>query len=114
MDFTQEQLDFIQKASQSISDNPKTRLSTPVQNIIADNNYVFDAHCHVFDGKCINVEYMATRMIAGAVGSFKAMVWRLITGQPFTSEKSHLSTQDLVEIVYNDPQIIPMKIWNQP
>lgn len=109
MKFTDEQLAFIEKAMQSISNDPKTRLSPEVKNIIVENNYVFDAHCHVFDGDCINVKYMATRMVAGAAGRLKAMVWRLVTGQRYSSEKSLLSTAQMVEMVYEDPQIIPDK-----
>lgn len=109
MNFTNEQLAFIEKAMQSISNDPKTRLSPVVKNVMAENNYVFDAHCHVFDGDCINVKYMATRMIAGAVGRFKARVWSLVTGKRYTPEKSLLSTTQMVEMVYEDPLIIPDK-----
>ncbi|UPT69953.1 MAG: amidohydrolase [Flavobacterium sp. JAD_PAG50586_2] len=109
MDFKKEQLAFIEKAMQSISDDPQTRLSQVAKDVIAENNYVFDAHCHLFDGDCINVKYMATRMIAGAVGRFKEWVWRLVTGKPYTSDESLLSTKQMVEMVYENPMIIQDK-----
>jgi predicted TIM-barrel fold metal-dependent hydrolase len=109
MDFNDKQSAFIEKATQSISNDPKTRLTQQVKDIIAEDNYVFDAHCHLFDGDCINVKYMATRMIAGAVGRFKAWVWKLVTGQPYTEEKSFLSTRELVEMIYEDTVNIPDK-----
>lgn len=107
MKFTGKQLTFIEAATHSISNDPKTRLSPIVTNIIAENNFVFDAHCHVFDGGCINVKYLATRMIAGATGRFKAWIWRLVTGKPFSPEKSFLSNSDMVELIYEDSLMIP-------
>ena len=109
MKFSDEQIAFIDKAQKSISNDPKTRLTPLVKSIIAENNYVFDAHCHVFDGDCINVKYLATRMIAGATGRVKSYIWRLVTGQRYSSEKSQLSTSKMVEMVYEDPMIIPDK-----
>ena len=109
MNFTEEQIAFIQKATQSISNDPKTRLKQITKDVIAEDNYVFDAHCHLFDGDCINVKYMATRMIAGAVGQFKVWIWRLVTGKPYTADEALLSTANMVELVYEDPMLIPDK-----
>jgi predicted TIM-barrel fold metal-dependent hydrolase len=109
MNFTNDQLAFIEKAMDSISNDPKTRLSPIVKNILAEDNYVFDAHCHVFDGECINVKYMAARMIAGAVGGFKAWIWKLVTGKHFTTEKALLSATEMVELIYEDPLLITDK-----
>lgn len=109
MNFTDEQLTFIEKAMTSISNDPKTRLSPIVNNIIAEDNYVFDAHCHVFDGGCINVKYMAARMIAGAVGGLKAWIWKLVTGKDYSEEKSFLSSVEMIEMVYENPEIISDK-----
>jgi len=109
MNFTNQQLTFIEKAMTSISNDPKTRLSPIVKNIIAEDNYVFDAHCHVFDGDCINVKYMAARMVAGAVGGLRAWIWKLVTGKQYTEEKSLLSSAEMIEMVYENPEIITDK-----
>lgn len=109
MNFTNEQLTFLDRAMSSISSDPKTRLSPIVKNIIEENNYVFDAHCHVFDGDCINVKYMATRMIAGAVGGLRAWIWKLVTGNQYSEEKSFLSDAEMIEMIYENPEIIKDK-----
>lgn len=109
MELTDEQSVFLEKAMQSISNDPRTRLSREVKNIIEENNYVFDAHCHVFDGDCINVKYLATRMIAGAVGRFKDKILKLVTGKSFSSQKSFLSNEQMVEMIYEEQLIIPDK-----
>jgi predicted TIM-barrel fold metal-dependent hydrolase len=109
MNFTNEQLAFIERAMSSISNDPKTRLTPIVKNVIDEDNYVFDAHCHVFDGDCINVKYMAARMIAGAVGGLKAWIWKLVTGKQYGEEKSFLSNTELIEMVYENPEVITDK-----
>lgn len=109
MKFTKEQQVFVERAMTSISSDPKTRLSPLIKDIIAEDNYVFDAHCHVFDGDCINVKYMATRMIAGAVGGLRSWIWKLVTGKQYTEEKSFLSSEEMIEMVYENPEIITDK-----
>lgn len=109
MNFTNEQLTFIEKAMTSISNDPSTRLSPIAKNIIAEDNYVFDAHCHVFDGDCINVKYMAARMVAGAVGGLRSWIWKLVTGKQYTEEKSFLSNAEMIEMIYENPEIIKDK-----
>ena len=109
MKFTKEQQVFVERAMTSISSDPKTRLSPLIKDIIAEDNYVFDAHCHVFDGDCINVKYMATRMIAGAVGGLRSWIWKLVTGKQYTEEKSFLSSEEMIEMVYDNPEIITDK-----
>ncbi|HPQ07609.1 MAG TPA: amidohydrolase family protein [Bacteroidia bacterium] len=106
MKFTTEQLNFIEKARISISDDPRTRLNTVVKEIIDDDNCIFDAHCHVFDGKCINLKYLAIRMIAGAVEEDLQWVWRLIKRE-YHSEKHFFKPDDgvgkneIIELIYN-------------
>ena len=109
MNFTNEQLAFIEKAMTSISNDPQTRLSPIVKNIIAEDNYVFDAHCHVFDGDCINVKYLAARMVAGAFGVLRARIWKLVTGNQYPEEKSLLQGDEMIEMIYKNPEIITDK-----
>lgn len=109
MTFTNEQLTFIERAMTSISDNPKTRLSPLIRDIITEDNFVFDAHCHVFDGDCINLKYMAARMISGAVGGLRAWIWKLVTGKEYSEENSLLSNAEMIEIIYENPEIITDK-----
>lgn len=64
MPYSKEQLDFINKAQNSVSNDPRTRLGSKAKQIYTNNNYVFDAHCHVFDGECVKVTYLITRLLA--------------------------------------------------
>ncbi len=109
MNFTNEQLTFLERAMSSISNDPKTRLSPIVKKIIDENNFVFDAHCHVFDGDCINVKYMASRMIAGAVGGLRALIWKLVTGNQYSEKKSFVTDAEMIEMIYENPEIIKDK-----
>lgn len=106
MNYTAEQIVFIENATERISDNPVTRLSVLTRETLLRNNFVFDAHCHLFDGDCINVFYLAVRMISGAPVAFKSKVWRIITGSKIPYEKSILSTNELVETLYKNPDQI--------
>jgi predicted TIM-barrel fold metal-dependent hydrolase len=101
MEFTVEQLEFIERARQTINPISRSRASQVVKDTLDENNYVFDAHCHIFDGDCINVKYMAVRMLAGAVGRFRKWIWKLVTGDELSEEMSLLSDADLIDYIYN-------------
>lgn len=107
MTYTPQQLSFIERAKDQISNDPLTRLSPITRATIERNNFVFDAHCHVFDGECINIKYLAVRMIAGAPEAFKAFIWRLITGENLAFAKMILSKSELIENIYSNPDLIP-------
>lgn len=107
MTYTPKQISFIESATERISENPISRLSEITKSTLQRKNFVFDAHCHVFDSDSINVTYLATRMIAGAPEALKSWVWRLITGEKMGYEKKILSHSELVENLYNEPSLIP-------
>lgn len=104
MAYTDEQLEFIQKANNQISDNPVTRLSDITKSTLQRNNFVFDAHCHVFDGNCINVFYLATRMLVGVPEFLKAFVWRMITGERLEYKSMTLTTETLIDQLAEQPE----------
>lgn len=107
MPYTNQQKSFIERANERISDDPTSRLSSITKSVLERNNFVFDAHCHVFDSESINVTYLATRMIAGAPERLKSWVWRLITGERMGYEKVVLSHTELIENIYEDPSLVP-------
>ncbi|MBK7128680.1 MAG: amidohydrolase family protein [Crocinitomicaceae bacterium] len=61
--FTAEEQAFIDDALQQIELCAKKRINDPAKNILDKNNFVFDAHSHVFDGKCVDADYMVIRML---------------------------------------------------
>jgi len=63
MKYTEQQKQFIKRAREIISDNPYDRLGPKTKQIIDTNNFVFDAHCHIFDGACVSVTYLVTRFL---------------------------------------------------
>ncbi|MGL4631020.1 MAG: amidohydrolase family protein [Leadbetterella sp.] len=52
-------------AAKAIQEDPLIRLSQVTKDVIARNNYVYDAHIHIFDRKCAPILYYALRFIAG-------------------------------------------------
>ena len=109
MSLTLIQEEFLEKASEQISDNPATRLSEITKNTLERNNFVFDSHCHVFDGDCVSVLYVAIRFIAGVPEGLRSLIWRIITGEPLTEKMGILETEDLVENLIKNPELIPEK-----
>ncbi|MDP2890475.1 MAG: amidohydrolase family protein [Bacteroidota bacterium] len=107
MSYTSEQISFIERATERISENPISRLGAITKSTLERNNFVIDAHCHIFDSDCINVSYLATRMISGAPEALKSWVWRLITGEKMGYEKNILSHLELLENLYKNPDLIP-------
>lgn len=61
--FTTEQQAFIDKALQTIEMNANKRVNTPAREVLNRNNFVFDAHSHVFDGNCVDADYMIIRLL---------------------------------------------------
>jgi|GEM_PF-4535618 len=61
--FTQEQQAFINKALQTIEMDANKRVNTPAREVLDRKNFVFDAHSHVFDGSCVDADYMIIRLL---------------------------------------------------
>lgn len=92
---------FKQIATETISNNSNSRLSPAVKKVIKKNNYVFDAHSHIFDGKCIDVKYFVIRFIGSVPEKFVGRVWRLLTRREiFKLDK--MSREQLLDILYED------------
>lgn len=99
---TDEQLkEFKQTATETISNNANSRLSPAVKRIIKKNNYVFDAHSHIFDGKCIDVKYFVTRFIGSVPEKFLRRVWRLLTGRK-NFKLDELNREQMLDLLYED------------
>ena len=70
--------EFLEKAA-SISSNPSDRLTPVTKAVLTRNNYVFDAHAHLFDGDCINFGYLLLRTLGGMAGNLRSTIWRIVT-----------------------------------
>ncbi len=105
MNYSQNQDKFYEDAMSLISADPKTRLSAVTHAVMERNNFVFDAHIHVFDGDCINLLYMVTRFIAGVPTNLKAKFWRILTGEEMPVEKLAINP-DFSELPYKDLALI--------
>src|SRR5688572_3507752 len=103
MSYTPKQLWFIEQARQRISQDPGSRLTSVTKDVIERNNFVFDAHCHLFDSKCINAMYLLIRMIASVPEMLKPTLFKIITGNSMKHEMKVTSRQELVENIYDDP-----------
>ncbi|MBO6794728.1 MAG: amidohydrolase family protein [Balneolaceae bacterium] len=63
MSYSEKQQAFINKANDTISDDPSTRLGPVAKRIVDRNEFVIDAHCHIFDGDCVKVTYLVARFL---------------------------------------------------
>ena len=59
----QEYTDFVAQAMNRISNDPWSRLSKVTKDTIKRDYFVVDGHVHVFDGACVDVRYVITRML---------------------------------------------------
>lgn len=73
-------LDQFYEYAKTISSDPKSRLTSVTKEVIERNNFIFDAHCHIFDGDCISLRYMLIRFTWAAGRSFIGLTWKMITG----------------------------------
>ncbi len=55
--------EFISRGRAEISNDPMSRLKTPVKELLKRNNFVVDAHTHIFDGKSIPVVFALLRLV---------------------------------------------------
>lgn len=55
--------EFLKRAMDEIDDNPSSRIPQTVKNIKDNNDYMYDAHMHVFDKKCAAKNYFLLRLI---------------------------------------------------
>ncbi|MBR9919162.1 amidohydrolase family protein [bacterium] len=92
---------FKEIAMETISNTPSTRLSPAVIKVIEKNDYVFDAHCHIFDGKCIDVKYFVIRLIGSVPEKFLRRVWRLLTRREIF-KLDEMSRDEMLDILYDD------------
>lgn len=67
MEYTDLQKSFIERANETINENSVTRLGPKAREIVEANNFIFDAHCHIFDGACVKVTYLVTRLLLSFV-----------------------------------------------
>ncbi|WP_129022052.1 amidohydrolase family protein [Edaphocola flava] len=102
MNYTAKQIEFIEQARESISNESHSRLSPITQEALQRNNFVFDAHCHVFDSKCINVKYLILRMIAGVPEMLKPILYKILTGNTMGEELKIVAKEELVESIYDE------------
>ena len=63
LSYTPQQQAFIDKALATIELEPHKRINDPAKKVLARNNFVFDAHAHIFDGHCVEADYVVIRML---------------------------------------------------
>lgn len=103
--FTPEQKLFIDTALESIEMNPSKRLNKPASDVLQRNNFVVDAHSHIFDGRCVEADYVVIRMLKledNPIGRKLAefIVSRIIDKQ--TDQYERLSPKELLEAIYDE------------
>lgn len=91
--------EFLQEARLRISNEPHDRLSEKTKIALKQNNFVFDAHCHVFDGQCIDPKYFIVRAL-GATDKplLKFLLEKLVN--KVLKEKAYQSSDELIENIY--------------
>lgn len=115
MYYTDEQNAFIEKARNEISSDPTSRLTDFTKAILERKNFVFDAHCHIFDGQCISISYFVIRMLESIAASapawifnrIKKILWRLIGGPKFKSINEDISVDYFTEFMMSDFNALP-------
>lgn len=55
--------EFLQKAKNEISDNPESRIPASVKTIMHNDEYMYDAHMHIFDKECAAKNYFLLHLI---------------------------------------------------
>lgn len=102
MKIQNEQLNFFKQiATETISDDAFSRLSPGVKKVLEKNSYVFDAHSHIFDGKCIDVKYFVTRFIGSVPEKFLRRVWRLLTRRQIF-KLDEMSREQMLDVLYEN------------
>lgn len=112
MPYTEKQEQFINDCRDQINDDPATRLSPVVRDILANNNYVFDNHCHIFDGGCVDVSYFILRVLAEIPGNLARKVFRRLLGgvvglESFEDDEKPFNIE---EIIYSDHELINARL----
>ncbi|GAA0876466.1 hypothetical protein GCM10009118_28760 [Wandonia haliotis] len=107
--YTEEQNRFIVEAKASISKEPKSRLLEPAKNVIESDNFVCDAHCHIFDGHCVDGTYFLVRLLDTQNKRFLRRVIRWIVRKVlpggdyekgFNLRNHDLSKDEALELIY--------------
>ena len=108
--FNTEQKRFIDKALSIISKNPFDRLNSPAKSVVEKNNFVCDAHCHIFDGKCVDAPYFLIRLLDIEDSWIKKKIIKFITNlllpggryKKFSIEEIDLSGEQALDLIYSD------------
>jgi predicted TIM-barrel fold metal-dependent hydrolase len=99
-------------AARAIEADPQKRLSKVTKDLIARDNYVYDAHIHIFDRKCAPVLYYALRFIAE---SKQSEVYDALADDDKFTEAENIklekalnnetkSNKDVIKIIMKDSQ----------
>jgi predicted TIM-barrel fold metal-dependent hydrolase len=99
-------------AAKAIEADPQKRLSKVTKDLIARDNYVYDAHIHIFDRKCAPVLYYALRFIAE---SKQSEVYDALADDDKFTEAENIklekalnnetkSNKDVIKIIMKDSQ----------
>lgn len=102
--YTPDQQRFIDAALAAIPNSPLDRLNPPARAVLDRNNYVFDAHSHVFDGGCVEADYVIVRMLnleertLGKV--LVTLLVKFILDKKYDMWK-HLTAREFIDAIWN-------------
>lgn len=109
-------------AAQAIEADPLKRLSKVTKELIERDNYVYDAHVHIFDRKCVPVLYFVLRFLAESLdqeNAYKALEdeeafkksEKIDLERTINNEK--LSNKDVLKIVLKKDMNAILDYFNQ-
>lgn len=101
--FTAEEQAFIDLALATIEMDSKKRLSAVAKDVLDRKNYVFDAHSHIFDGQCVDADYMIIRLLKFDDNPILKRLLEFLIKRIIKEEKNfteNMNSADFVENVY--------------
>ncbi len=112
--------EFIDLAENKLNPDPKSRLTSLTRQLIENQKCVFDVHCHVFDRKCIKVDYFLLRL---AASPFKLIIQQYLKRKANALQSTRLTKifldEDPVSMIYSHLESEPLddrieeQEWNE-
>ncbi len=102
--------DFLQKATDNISNDPYSRISSGMKNAISHSNVLFDVHSHAFNWRDIPRDYMQKRILEelGVINNVfrywkdeAELLWLITGGKKRLIENLKKDRFQLLEILKN-------------
>lgn len=95
--------DFVKKCLEDIRPEPLDRLGPAAKKVYERDNFVFDNHCHIFDGGCVDEKYFILRMLANLPNDVAREIFKRLFGASAGIRQEMEET--IEERIYSDPPI---------